>query len=134
MNSKTKIFGISLVLILGVVLLMGAGCVKKAVTPTPGVEEEAPAGGAPAVEEPAPAPVSEMNDDLYVELTAQTNYHLGQADMNWLGEDGGWEQLLKSKGVTEEQFTAYGEQSEGGLTNALRLIERITKRIEELSK
>ena len=136
MNSKTKIFMASLVLIFGAILLTGAGCVKKpAVQPkTEAPAGGAPAGGAPAAEQPAPTKegaTGEMTDDIWVELTAQNNYHLGKADISWMGEGGGWEQLLKSKGVTEEQYTNYTSKTAAGTA---ALMQKVSERVKELSK
>jgi hypothetical protein len=126
MNSKIK-FLTTLVLISGVILLMGAGCLKKAVTPTPGAEERAPTGGAPAVEKKVVAPAVEMTGDLWVELTAQNNYHLGQGDLNWMREGGGWEKLLKEKGVTQEQYDAFTN-----LPSTIELMPKVEERLKEL--
>ena len=135
MNFKVKFLAIGIIMVMGAVLLMGAGCVKKAVTPTP-AEEGAPAGEAPVVEEePAPAKqgdIGKMNDDLWVEITAQNNYQTGKDPMGWIS--GGFDNLLKNKGVTPEQFDAYTKKIEIDLTGMTQLTERVFNRLQELSK
>lgn len=130
-----KIFG-TIFILAGVLVLMGAGCAKKESTiPTTSGEENA-TGGIPATGQMDTAKegnIGIMNDDLYVEITVQYSYQ-GKKDFDGWFLRGGYENYLKSKNVTQEQFSAYVNKLEGDPIHLTELNTKILDRLEELEK
>jgi len=117
------------------------------------LEEKAPAEEAEVTPEETKAPAKEvsmgkMNDDIYVEIMAQNMYitakyaseaekvkttagHLKLTEK--MGKE--IEAVYEKFGVTEDEYSAYNEKlTEGSPEHYMKLMERISKRVEELEK
>jgi len=117
------------------------------------LEEKAPAEEVEVTTEEAKAPAKEvstgkMNDDIYVEIMAQNMYitvkyaseaekvktTAGQLKLaEKMGKE--MEAVYKKFGVTEDEYSAYYDKRvEGNPEHYMKLMERISKRVEELEK
>jgi predicted RND superfamily exporter protein len=137
---KSKITTMMVVLV-AIALVVAIGCGKK--------EEKAKAlktePETQAVEKAKQLPKStgKMNDDIFVEITAQHMYLSGKLDPNAepatyakqlaeIAEE--MEKLYKKFGVTEDEYNDYVEKVTEDPTRSMKLLERVTKRAEELQK
>jgi hypothetical protein len=75
--------------------------------------------------------IGKMNDDLYVEIMVQIGIQ-GKNDPDWL-LNGGYENYLKSKGITQEQFDAFVNKSVGDPIHHDELTKKIYDRVDALS-
>jgi len=133
---KFRTIGLVIVLLVGTVFL--GGCISKkapgageAVTPIKSEEAVVPEeGGTVTPEEPAGG-IGKMNDDIYIELMARNNYEITKDPTAWVASDG-WNNLLKQKGVTNEQFEAYLSTLEGDPTHYMQIMEAMGNRVKEL--
>jgi len=136
---KSKIT-VMLMTFVAVALVVVLGCGKK--------EEKAPAEKTEVVEEAqkeVSKPSAEMNDDIYVEITAYM-YYLPDKYSKKYGEL--WqtkavaieeytaepEKLYKKYRTTADAYSNYEEQLKENVEHYTKLKERVNKRAEELSK
>jgi hypothetical protein len=135
---KNKI-AVVLITFVVVALVVALGCGKE--------EEKAPVEKTEAIEEAKEIakPSAEMNDDIYVEITAYMYYlpdkykqkygELWQGNAVAIEEYSAEpEKLYKKYGITEDVYSNYEEQVKEDVEHYTKLKERINKRAEELSK
>lgn len=135
MNSKSK-FLATLALVSGAVLLLGAGCAQKSVSPAP-KGEGAPATEVPAKEEankPAEqASVGKMTDDIYADIVAAMNYSLSKGELKYAGDEG-YATLLKEHGVSAADWEAFNKALTANPTRAASLGLKVIERLKAISK
>ena len=138
MKKMTLFFGV--IALVTIVLIVSFGCDRK--------QKEAPAEKTEVVEESqkeVSKPSAEMNDDIYVEITAYMYYlpdkykrkygELWQTEAVAIEEYSAEpEKLFKKYGITEDAYSNYEEQLKEDVEHYTKLKERVNKRAEELSK
>lgn len=133
MNSKNKILGIGLIVMLGAMMLVITGCAnKEAVNPN---DNTALPNDTTNPEQPIKnKDIGKMNDELYVDIMAQIAYRVSRDDLYYDWVNGGYEKYLKDNGVTEEQLDAYVTLMGTNADWMAQMLAKIEQRVEKLSK
>lgn len=138
MKKMTLFFGV--IALVAIVSIVSFGCDRK--------QKKAPTEKTEVVEESqkeVSKSSAEMNDDIYVEITAYMYYLPGKYKSKY-GEL--WqtkakameeytaepEKLFKKYGITEDAYSNYEKQLKEDVEHYTILKERVNKRAEELSK
>ena len=75
--------------------------------------------------------VEKINDDIYVELMAQTAYLSQKSPATYVSE---MKKLYSKYDVTEESFTAFGDELGKDPVRTQEIVQKYTKRLQELMK
>ena len=76
--------------------------------------------------------IGNMNDDIFVEITAQSAYYAQKNVEDMTGWAAHMETLYNTYGVTEENITAYSEALSNDLERSSDLAQKYTQRLAEL--
>jgi len=134
MNSKSLIVAVVVIVLIGGVYMWKGGttAIDDSVKIAPVGEEQTGVQGAGEQTSDTTGSIGKMTDDIYVEIMAQIAY--GTRDpMAWVTNNG-MEKLLNKYGVTEENYTAYGEEVNKDTTRASAVVQKYSLRLQELQK
>lgn len=76
--------------------------------------------------------IGKMTDDIYVDIMAQVAYQGAKDPMAWAIN--GFEKLLNSYGVTEENYTAYGNELQKDTSRMQTIVQKYSLKVAELQK
>ena len=138
MNSKKNLITIVIiivVLIIGGLLWRGGffgngvGKVSNSVLPTDGTSTAGMGGEKTTTEQTGN--VEKINDDVYVELMAQTAYLSQKSPATYVSEI---QKLYSKYNLTQESFTAYGDELGKDPIRTQEIVQKYTLRLQELMK